>query len=239
MATKQAKQQGKDYSQLLIWAAALVGIVRYSAAFLASDMGEITGGLSTLISILLGLSGLGMGFLDTVGGAYLFDGWRRAMPKNGQAWPFRFKVLTVFVFAIFATGIGILAPFTVSRVAHHTMASTLGDIGLWLWSLAVNLAPILLIGGVSVGQHVVSVTFQEQAESYRKVTDDEEKVTGNFPSDWRKARVFMSIDEVREIAQMPTSTIMKKYHLKNEKTARNWRGYAIAEVQKIPAQAGE
>lgn len=156
-----AAKQGQDYSRMLIWASALVGVVRYSAAFLASDMGEITGVLSMVISALLGLSGLGMGFLDTVGAAYLFDGWRRAMPKNGQSWPFRFRILTVFIVAIFGTGLGILVPFTVSRVGHATMANTLGPVGIWLWGLAVNLAPVLLIGGVATGQSVVKVAEQE------------------------------------------------------------------------------
>jgi len=35
------KQQGHDYSELLIWAAALVTVVRYAAAFIASDATEI------------------------------------------------------------------------------------------------------------------------------------------------------------------------------------------------------
>lgn len=154
-----SKQKGHDYSTILIWAAAVVSVVRYSAAFIASDMGKIEGVLSEIITFLLGVSGLGMGLLDTIGGTYLFDGWRRVMPRAGDRWPFRFKVLTFFVFALFVTGIIILAPFTMSRVAHVSIVDILGS-GGWLafWSVLVNAAPALLIGGVAVGNQVVTVT---------------------------------------------------------------------------------
>lgn len=153
------KEKGHDYSTLLIWAAAIVSVVRYAAAFIASDVGKIDGQLSEWITIALGFSGLGMGVLDTIGGTYLFDGWRRAMPRNGERWPFRFKVLTVFVFSLVLCGIIILAPFTMSRVEHVSIADVLGE-GIWLgiWSVLVNAAPALLIGGVATGQQVVSVT---------------------------------------------------------------------------------
>lgn len=153
------KERGHDYSTLLIWAAAVVSVVRYSAAFIASDVGKIEGPLSEWITFLLGVSGLGMGLLDTIGATYLFDGWRRAMPKAGDNWGFRFRVLTFFVFALFITGIIILAPFTMSRVAHVSILDILGDGGwLALWSTLVNAAPALLIGGVATGQQVVTVT---------------------------------------------------------------------------------
>src|SRR5690349_20306097 len=139
------KQKGHDYSTLLIWSAAIVTVVRYAGAFIASDVGEISGPLSELITILMGISGLGMGILDVIGGVYLFDGWRRTMPAAGKAWPFRFKVMTLFVFALIITGVMILVPFTMSRVTHSSMEDILGD--RWMlagWSVLVNLAPYLL-----------------------------------------------------------------------------------------------
>lgn len=154
-----SKQKGHDYSTILIWSAAIVTVVRYVAAFIASDMGEIVGWLSEAITFMMGISGLGMGILDVIGGTYLFDGWRRAMPQAGRAWSNRFKVLTFFVFALIVTGVMILVPFTVSRVTHSNMEAVLGQgMLLWTWSLLVNVAPYLLIGGVAVGNQVVSVT---------------------------------------------------------------------------------
>lgn len=155
------KTKGIDYSQGLIWAAALVGMIRYAAAFLASDVGEIVGVTSDVITFLLGASGFFMGLLSTFGTAYLFDGWRQKMPASGAAWSFKFQVLTLFVFAAFLFELVILVPFTVSRMRHESITAVLNN-GDWLWSFAVNIMPLLLIGGVSVGNKIVTVTTSEQ-----------------------------------------------------------------------------
>lgn len=158
------QNKGHDYSELLIWAAALVTVVRYAAAFIASDATKINGTLSEIITIAMGISGLGMGVLDVIGGAYLFTGWQKKMPANGAAWSFRFKVLSFFAIGLIVNGIFILIPFTMSRVAGVTIHHILGD--SWLlfgWSAVVNVAPYLLIAGVAIGNNVVTVTTNEQA----------------------------------------------------------------------------
>lgn len=228
------KQKGHDYSDLLIWSAAIVTVVRYAAAFIASDVGEITGTLSQAITWLMGLSGLGMGVLDVIGGTYLFDGWRRSMPAVDKRWSSRFKVLTVFVFALMLTGVMILVPFTMSRVTHSSMAVILdSDTKLTWWALLVNLAPYLLIGGVAVGNQVVSVSSGNFPESSQKVFDAQEKLSEKVSGDWRKVRPFLSLEEVGEIARMSTKDIKLKYHLNTSKTAQNWRTYAQAEMEKV------
>jgi hypothetical protein len=230
------KEKGYDYSSGLIWAAALVGMIRYAAAFLASDVGEIVGVTSEIITLLLGISGFAMGMLSTFGTAYLFDGWRRKMPATGTKWPFKFTVLTVFVFAAFVFELAILVPFTVSRMQHASMTEVLNG-GVWWWSIAVNIMPLLLIGGVSVGNQIVSVSSSESSESgakvSEKVSDGEGKVSENFPKDWRKVLPFLSAEELMAITQMSTKEIQEKYYLKTPKSALNWRKYAQAEVQKI------
>ena len=107
--------------------------------------------VGAVLSILMGVSGLGMGFLDVLGVAYVFDGWRRAMPRSGQTWPYRYKILTGFVVAMTLSGVAILAPFTVARMNGATMAGTLNG-WQWLWSICVIAAPYLLIGGIVTGQ---------------------------------------------------------------------------------------
>lgn len=226
--------KGQDYSTMLIWAASLVGMIRYAAAFLASDLGQIVGWTSDVISWALGLSGFAMGILGTFGTTYLFDGWRRKIPAAGQRWPSKFVVLTGFVMLAFAAELVILVPFTVSRMAHSSMTDVLGG-GVWWWSTAVNIMPMLLLGGVSVGNQIVSVA-ESSAESFRKVSDTPAESSGNFPTDWRKVRPFMTDAEVEAISSMSTAEIAKKYHLKTEKTARNWRAYAQKELsEKVPA----
>ena len=231
------KPKGHDYSTILIWAAAIVTVVRYAAAFIASDVGEITGRLSEAITILMGLSGLGMGILDVIGGTYLFDGWRRSMPAAGKSWSTRFKVLTGFVFMLMATGVMILVPFTESRVTHSSMEAVLGDgSGLTWWALLVNLAPYLLIGGVAVGNQVVSVNAGNFPESFAKVSDPQKESSEKVSGDWRKVRPYLSDEEVLAISRMSTAEIKAKYYLKTPKTAQNWRKYAQEEVsKKVPA----
>lgn len=225
-------QKGHDYSTLLIWSAAVVTVVRYAAAFIASDVGEIVGWLSEVITIAMGLSGLGMGILDVIGGTYLFDGWRRTMPKSGHVWPFRFKVLTLFVLLLIGTGVLILVPFTVSRVTHTSMADVLS--GGWLngWALLVNLAPYLLIGGVAVGNQVVSVSSSESSNLTGNFPNGERKLTGNFPTDWRKVRKELSDEQIQRIATGKTGEICYEFGI-TERTARNWRVKAQNEVNKV------
>jgi hypothetical protein len=105
--------------------------------------------------------------------------------------------------------------------------------GVWWWSTAVNVMPMLLLGGVSVGHQVVSVVSANVLEVSQKVADEGAKVSEKFPNDWRKVLPYLSQDEVRDIAQMSTKEIREKYHLQTAKTAQNWRGYAQKEVEKM------
>ncbi len=59
--SNKTKVQGHDYSTIIIWSSILVGMIRYAAAFLASDLGIIEGMLSEVVTFLLGVSGFFMG----------------------------------------------------------------------------------------------------------------------------------------------------------------------------------
>lgn len=230
------QNKGHDYSTMLIWAAGLVGMIRYAAAFLASDVGQIIGATSQVITVSLGVSGFAMGILGTFGTTYLFDGWRRKMPAAGQRLPAKFVALTVFVMLAFVAELAILVPFTVSRMEHISMSDVLND-GVWWWSVAVNIMPMLLLGGVSVGNQIVSVSSGNFPEPSQKVSDDRKETSEKVPSDWRKVRPYLSDDEVLAISRMSTAEIRAKYYLKTAKTAQNWRNYAQKEVSaKVPAE---
>jgi hypothetical protein len=223
--------KGQDYSTMLIWAAGLVGMIRYAAAFLASDVGQIVGATSQLITLLLGFSGFAMGILGTFGTTYLFDGWRKKMPASGQHWSSKFTVLTGFVMLAFLAELAILVPFTVSRMEHNSMSEVLGG-GVWWWSIAVNIMPMLLLGGVSVGNQIVSVGSGNLPETFQKVSEDDKKDTGNFPNDWRKVRKLLSNEQLAEIAKMTNGEIAYKYGV-TERTASNWRNKAQTEQEKV------
>lgn len=230
MMTKTNK--GHDYSTLLIWAAILVTVVRYSGAFLASDLGQITGWVSDILTVFMGISGLGMGILDVLGGAYLFDGLRRSMPANGKAWPMRFKLLFGMVVLLIGSGVMILVPFTMSRVMHANMDIVLGT-GTWLfaWSLLVNITPYLLIGGVAISSQVVMVNSKPSEEVTENMSVSDGKVTGNFPANWRQIKKKLSVEDVTWLKSAKTEEICFRWGV-DDRTARNWRKYAQEEKAK-------
>lgn len=235
MTTKS--KRGTDYSQLLIWSAVLVTVARYAGAFVASDVGELKGWASEALTVSMLLSGLGMGVLDVLGGAYLFDGWRRVMPKSGERWPFRFRVLTVFVFGLILVGIGILIPFTVSRVSHKPMLETLGNL-VWLWSALVNVAPYLLIGGVATANTgIVSAgggqLTGQMSEGGGQMSGQN---SGTYPSDWRKLKKLLTPEQIKELAILSTEAICYKYGIE-DRQARRWRESAGKEVKKTKVPA--
>ncbi len=219
------KNKGHDYSEILIWAAALVTVVRYAAAFIASDATEIPVWLSELITIAMGISGLGMGVLDVIGGAYLFTGWQKKMPKNNDPWSFKFKVLSFFAIGLIVNGILILIPFTASRVSGHTMFDILGEgFFLYAWSAVVNIAPYLLIGGVAVGTQMVSIESGGQMTGQitgNNGQNPDKTPTQSIPTDWRKAKKQLSAPQISAIAKGTTAGVMKEYNL-SERTARRW-----------------
>jgi hypothetical protein len=220
------KQKGYDYSKMLLLGAALVIVIRYAAAFYASDVGEIEGIPSSIIAWFMAVSGVGMGFLVVFGQSYSFDGWRRSLPKAGQKITWRFFLLTVVVFLLIVMDVAILVPFTVSRIRHVSISDVLGQWD-WIWSVSVNIAPALLLAGVGLGNQVVNITQTESTQNDRKVTD-------NLPpperSDWRQVRKQLTRDQVVELAQMRGGDIAYRYGV-DERTARNWRKYAQKEIK--------
>lgn len=230
----------RDWSGRLIWATILVTVVRYMAAFAASDVGQITGGWSDVVTFFLSLTGLGMGILDTVGGGLLFNGWSRVFPKSGQAWSLRFKILTLCVFTLVFSGLFILVPFTMSRLAHESVLDALGgkfSIWAWVWSTMVNLIPYVLVAGVFTGNKIVEgleqETYQKVSSKSEKVTNEDEKVSSNLPTDWRKLRLLLDDRQIRFIANNEPKDIVKEFgrsgYNVSPRNASNYRNYAREE----------
>jgi hypothetical protein len=233
----------KDWSDRLIWATILISVVRYAAAFAASDIGEITGVWSNILTALLSFTGIGMGILDTVGGGLLFNGWSRVLPKHGAVGSARFNILSVCVFILLTSGLYILVPFTMSRLSHESVLVALGGMGsiwAWIWSLMVNLIPYVLIGGVFVGNKMVSSLEGEESsgkslESSTKVSNGVEsslESSRKVPSDWRKVRPTLSNKQLNEIANLSPDQ-MRSYAAETDytyKTISNWRLRARQEL---------
>lgn len=234
----EKKQKGHDYSTIIIWASVIIGAVRYSAAFLAADLGKIEGVLSELVTYMLGISGVAMGILGSLGTAYIFDGWRKKIPASGDKWSNKFKALTVFVMLSFITELLILVPFTESRVRHVSIEDVLSG-GVWWWSMAVVAMPIILIGGVSLGNQVVTVVAESGGkfpESFRNPSEGGSEHSAKFPANWRQVRKQLTEDQVRAIAIDQTRNIAFNFQI-DERTARNWRKYAQDEVKNATTTA--
>lgn len=232
----------KDWADRLIWATVLISVVRYAAAFAASDVGEITGNWSKVLTFFLSLTGLGMGLLDTIGGGLLFNGWSKVFPRAGTTWSLRFKVLTTCVFTLLVSGLFILVPFTMSRLAHESVLDALGgktSVWAWTWSLMVNLIPYVLIAGVFTGNKMVSSL---EVESDEKVTGNlpenesgKEKVSSKLPENWRKVRPSLSSEQVAFIANNSPKEIVKAFAASgfelSPRNASNWKVYAMEELK--------
>lgn len=220
-----------DYAKLLIWAAVLVSVPRYVGAFLVSDMGQVTGWLSDVLTVLNVFSGAGMGLLDVIASAYLFDAWRQTLPRLDRKPTLRWYSLTGMVLGVFAIGIVILTPYVVARVLAEPMRQVLDGAGLWVWSTAVIVAPLFIIGGVAFARGgVVGVA----AESSGKLPENAGGGNGSAgklpePISEKSANWRGLSDSARQaLSGMSTAQIMRAYPSISERTARNWRAEASA-----------
>jgi len=231
----------KDWADKLIWATILVAVVRYSAAFMASDVGKIEGLSSDVVTFFLTLTGLGMGLLDTLGGGLLFNGWSKVFPKAGSRWSMKFKILTFCVLSLVVSGMVILVPFTMSRLAHESVLETLGgktNAWSWVWSGMVNFIPYVLIVGIFAGNKMVtSLEEESDGKVSSNLPESEEggwKVSGNLPANWRKIRPRLSEKQVRFIAKNEPKNIVEEFIKSGltitPRTASNWRTYAVNEL---------
>jgi len=233
----------KNWSSRLIWATILISVVRYAAAFAASDVGEITGIWSNILTFLLSLTGVGMGILDTVGGGLLFNGWSRVLPKHGASGSTRFKILSVCVGTLLVSGLFILVPFTMSRLSHESVLAALGgknSIWSWMWSFMVNVIPYVLIAGVFIGNKMVTSLEDEEGsgkevESSGKVPEQMEtslESSKKVPDDWRKVRPTLSKRDLEKLAKLVPEQ-MRQYSADTGytyKTISNWRMRARLEL---------
>ena len=227
----------KDWSERLIWATVVISVVRYAATFAASDVGQIIGVWSEVLTFFLTLTGIGMGILDTIGGGLLFNGWSRVFPKVGSAWSLRFKILTTCVFSLLVSGLFILVPFSMSRLAHESVLDTLGgkeSFWAWTWAFMVNVIPYVLIAGVFTGNKmVVALESEEGSETSPKPSErPQESKTSlsetfrNFPKekDWRNLEPMLTREQAVGLVQLnPVQRReLASYLGVTEKTISNW-----------------
>lgn len=220
----------KDWANRLIFATILITVVRYMGAFASSDLGRISGVLSEIFTFLLALSGLGMGLLDVLGGGLLFNGWKNVMPRTGDKWSFKFKVLTFCVFGLVISGLVIIVPFTVSRMSQESIIDTLGgrlSIFTWLWATMVVIVPYLLIAGVFVGNKMVEGL--ETESSNRKLPEISNISARQLPSPKGKTRWGeIPIEKRSQFPSMTEGQIVSMYG-GTPRRARMWKQWVREE----------
>lgn len=170
------KNKGLNYNRIVIYAALIVTAARYAGAFLASDLGEVTGVLSEIITGFMVISGFGMGVLDVIGLGYIADAWRGTLPRSGRKPGARFWILSAFLASLMISGVGILAPFTVARVHKTSIGVTLPGSELYIWAILVNIAPYLIVSGLMVATSNILIVpaaddIGEPVEAYTAHTD--------------------------------------------------------------------
>ena len=170
--------------------------------------------------------------------AIQFWNWNRTKRKTDDAAPMGLAIVAVVVYvAIIITVNGILDYYAVADPGHLPYVRIAAVAMLSM--LALNSALIVALrAGQQDREEKAEQAHQERKEqsaerkNHRKVSGDEGKVTGKFPGDWRRARPYMSREEVEEIARMSGPEIVRKYYLPEDgRKARDWRKYAIEEVR--------
>jgi hypothetical protein len=190
--------------------------------------------IGAVVVVALVVETIGLAGVHT---AIQFWNWNRRKNKTDDAAPMGLAVLAVVAYVVIIILVnGLLDFYAVSNPAALPYVQIVAVALLSL--LALNSALIVALrAGQQDRESRAESARQERKDAAsgrkvsRKVAGEQGKLSGNFPVDWRKARPFMEVAEVAEIAQMSTREIQEKYHLAQEKTARNWRGYAVAETE--------
>lgn len=74
--------------------------------------------------------------------------------------------------------------------------------------------------------------LSEKSQKVSENSTEEQKVSGNFPKDWRKLRPTLSDTEVANLASFNSNQVKQfseKYHI-DVRTVTNWRSYARKEI---------
>jgi hypothetical protein len=147
----------------------------------------------------------------------------------------RFHILTICVFGLVTSGLIILIPFTVSRVAQESIVDALGgktSIWLWIWAGMVNVIPYFIVAGVFTGNVMVEGLESEKISNAKLETN--EKVTRNLPVNWRLVRPTLTDDQLQFLANAEPRDIVRKLKESgtniSPRTASNWHYNARREL---------
>jgi len=144
----------RDYGNILLWSAVLVGAPRWAGAMLSADVGTVTGGIAQFLNVLNVISGLAMGLLEVLVMAYMLDSLRKNRPttmsRGKKRINWKWWGVLLFSLGLLILTPAILAPYIVSRMNEGGIVGILPAIPVQLlWSVGVTLAPLFVVGGVA------------------------------------------------------------------------------------------
>jgi len=152
--SKATNRRIVDYGQILMWGALLVSMPRWAGAFIAADSTVIPHVVEQGLQAANVLAGIGMGFIEVLGAAYLLDAWGKMKPRkrhNSKHLDHKWVILTGFVAGLFILMPFILAPYIFVRMDGTSLA----QLPAWfrsMWAVAVVVSPGFIVGGVAVAQ---------------------------------------------------------------------------------------
>jgi hypothetical protein len=186
-----------------------------------------------LVVELIGLAG--------VHTAVQFWNWNRTKLKTDPAAPLALSIVAVvFYITIIILVNAMLDYFAVSDPALLPYVKIAAVAMLSL--LALNSALIVALrAGQNEREAKATTAKEERKEERRKGKlpvsyQDEGKVTGKFPSDWRKIRRKLTDAQVAEIAHSKHAGDIAYQFDITERTAVNWRKYAAQEISQKAEQ---
>lgn len=139
-------------SRWLIIGAMLVAATRYVGVFAHSEGWLIAG---DVWQWLVALSGLGMAVLEGVAVWYCWQAWSNAKASRER------DILLLLIIAMFITLALMVAPYTYSASHKQLTVTALGDWLQVVWSVAVSIAPLVVMAASGLAEKLRPVDAQD------------------------------------------------------------------------------
>lgn len=137
---------------VLMLGAGAVAVVRYVGVALHAEGSPVHGWLWDAVN---GASGAGMAVLEAVGIWHAWEAWSTAQPSRNR------NVLMGLIVAMFASLVTMTTPYVFSASQKSQTAATLVQLAptaLWLWSLAVAAAPLLVMASAGMADTLLKTS---------------------------------------------------------------------------------
>jgi len=139
---------------VLTLGAGAVAVVRYVGVALHAEGSPVHGWLWDAVN---GASGAGMAVLEAVGIWHAWEAWSTAQPSRNRS------MLMALIVAMFASLVTMTTPYVFSASQQNQTAKTLAQlapVALWVWSLAVAAAPLLVMASAGMADTLLKTAQQ-------------------------------------------------------------------------------